>query len=51
MAGEMKLTVHCSGSPEPHPRRATSGYLLDIGSDVILLDCGGAVFDNLIRAG
>lgn len=47
----MKLTVLGSGSPEPHARRASSGYLLEIGQDRILFDCGGGVFDNLVRSG
>ncbi|MEM7242746.1 MAG: MBL fold metallo-hydrolase [Pseudomonadota bacterium] len=47
----MRLTVLGSGSPEPHINRASSGYLLEIGDDKILFDCGGGVFDNLIRAG
>lgn len=47
----MKLTVLGSGSPEPYVRRASSGYLLEVGDDCILLDCGGGVVDNLIRSG
>lgn len=47
----MKLTILGSGSPEPHLRRASSGYLLEVGADRILFDCGGGVFDNLLRAG
>jgi ribonuclease Z len=47
----VKLTVLGSGSPEAHVRRASSGYLLELGSDRILFDCGGGVFDNLLRAG
>lgn len=47
----MKLTILGSGSPEPHPRRASSGYLLEVGDDRLLFDCGGGVYDNLIRAG
>ena len=47
----MKLTILGSGTPEPYVRRASSGYLLDVGQDVILFDCGGGVFDNLLRAG
>ena len=47
----MKLTVLGSGSPEAYARRASSGFLLEIGNDRILLDCGGGVFDNLIRSG
>lgn len=47
----MKLTILGSGSPEAYARRASSGYLLDAGDDVVLFDCGGGVFDNLLRAG
>lgn len=47
----MKLTILGSGSPEAYQRRASSGYLLEAGQDVILFDCGGGVFDNLLRAG
>ncbi len=47
----MKLTILGSGSPEAYKRRASTGYLLEIGSDVVLFDCGGGVVDNLIRSG
>ncbi len=47
----MKLTILGSGSPEAYARRASSGYLLEIGDDRILFDCGGGVFDNLVRSG
>ncbi len=47
----MKLTILGSGSPEAYLRRASSGYLLEAGRDLILFDCGGGVFDNLLRAG
>ena len=47
----MKLTVLGSGSPEAYVRRASSGYLIEVGQDRILFDCGGGVFDNLLRAG
>ncbi len=47
----MKLTILGSGSPEAYTRRASTGYLLETGSDVILFDCGGGVFDNLLRSG
>jgi ribonuclease BN (tRNA processing enzyme) len=36
----MKLTVLGSGSSIPHPRRASPGFWLDIGSHKILLDIG-----------
>ncbi|MFT4959518.1 MAG: ribonuclease Z [Paracoccaceae bacterium] len=47
----MKLTILGSGSPEAYVRRASTGYLLEIGNDRILFDCGGGVVDNLIRSG
>ncbi len=47
----MKLTILGSGSPEAYARRASSGYLLEIGADRILFDCGGGVVDNLLRSG
>ncbi|MEM9048726.1 MAG: MBL fold metallo-hydrolase [Pseudomonadota bacterium] len=47
----MKLTILGSGSPESTPRRASSGYLVEIGADRILFDCGGGVVSNLIRSG
>ena len=47
----MKLTILGSGSPEAYARRASSGYLLEIGSDKILFDVGGGVVSNLLEAG
>ena len=47
----MKLTILGSGSPEAYVRRASSGYLVEVGKNRILFDCGGGVFDNLLRAG
>ncbi|MEM6386851.1 MAG: MBL fold metallo-hydrolase [Pseudomonadota bacterium] len=47
----MKLIILGSGSPEAYARRASSGYLIEVGKDTILFDCGGGVFDNLLRSG
>lgn len=47
----MKLTILGSGSPEAYVRRASSGYLVELEKDCILFDCGGGVFDNLLRSG
>ena len=47
----MRLTILGSGSPEAYARRASSGYLLEMAGDTVLFDCGGGVFDNLLRAG
>ncbi len=47
----MKITLLGTGSPEAYARRASSGYLVEIGDDKILLDCGGGVFDRLLQSG
>lgn len=47
----MKITCLGTGCPEPNPRRASSGILVEVGEDTILLDCGGGVFDRLIQSG
>ncbi|MEL6241882.1 MAG: MBL fold metallo-hydrolase [Pseudomonadota bacterium] len=47
----MRLIILGSGSPEAYARRASSGYLVEVGGDKILFDCGGGVFDNLLRVG
>ena len=47
----MKITCLGTGTPEAHARRASSGYLVEIGEDKILLDCGGGVVSRLIEAG
>lgn len=47
----MKITCLGTGTPEPDARRASAGYLVEIGADRILLDCGGGVVDRLLRAG
>ena len=47
----MKVTLLGTGSPEPHARRASSGYLIETGSETLLLDCGGGVFDRLVQSG
>ena len=47
----MKITCLGTGCPEPNPRRVSSGYLAEIGDDVILMDCGGGVYDRLVQIG
>ena len=47
----MKITCLGTGCPEPNPRRASSGFLIETGEDVILMDCGGGVFDRLVQSG
>ncbi len=47
----LKITLLGTGSPEVNARRASSGYLIEYGDDVILMDCGGGVVDRLVQAG
>lgn len=47
----MKITCLGTGTPESHKRRASSGYLIEVGTDKILFDCGGGVVSRLIEAG
>lgn len=47
----MQITLLGTGTPEPSPHRASSGHLVEIGDDVILMDCGGGVFDRLVQSG
>lgn len=47
----MKVTLLGTGSPEAHRRRASSGYLVEVGEETLLLDCGGGVFDRLVQSG
>ena len=47
----MKITCLGTGSPESHAKRASSGYLIEIGNDKVLFDCGGGVISRLIEAG
>lgn len=47
----MRLHVLGSGSPEPYARRASSGYLVELGATKIMLDCGGGAVSRLLEAG
>lgn len=47
----MKLTLLGTGSPEAQVRRASSGYLVEVGNETLLLDCGGGVYDRLVLSG
>ena len=47
----MKLTLLGTGSPEPYARRASSGYLIDIGDETLQFDCGGRSYSRLLEAG
>ena len=45
------FTVLGSASGMPNPRRAASGYLLQIGESLNLIDCGGGVSSSFLRCG
>ncbi len=47
----MKITLLGTGSPEPYARRASPGYLIDVGTECLQFDCGGGTFDRLLSAG
>jgi len=43
----MRLTILGTASPVPNPARAQSGYLLEKGAHLLLLDCGSGVYQRL----
>ncbi len=47
----MKLTLLGTGTPAPSLNRVSSGYLLEIGDDVIVLDHGPGAAHRLLEAG
>lgn len=47
----MKVTLLGTGSPLPSLKRASSSYLVEIGSDVMLIDHGPGAFQRLMQAG
>ena len=47
----MKLTLLGTGSPVPMVGRASSGYLIEIGDEMIVFDHGQGAHENFLRAG
>lgn len=47
----MKVTLLGTGSPVPSLKRASAGYLVETGRDVILIDLGPGAFARLMEAG
>lgn len=47
----VELVVLGGGTPKPTPNRFGSGYLMDFGSERLLVDCGPAVTQKLAYAG
>lgn len=47
----MKITLLGTGTPIPSLRRSSSSYLIEAGTDVILIDHGPGAFQRLMEAG
>jgi ribonuclease Z len=45
------FTILGSSSGNPNPNRACSGYLLQVGESLSLIDCGGGVTSSFLRQG
>ncbi len=47
----MKLTLLGTGTPTPSLKRASSGYMLEVGVDVMLWDHGPGAYHRMMEAG
>ncbi len=47
----MKLTLLGTGTPNPSLERAGSSHLLEIGNDLVLLDCGPGSYVRFLQTG
>lgn len=47
----MKITLLGTGSPTPMLNRASAGYLVEIGDEMIVFDHGAGAHENFLRAG
>ena len=47
----MKLTLLGTGTPAPSTKRQSSGYLVEIGDETIVLDHGPGAHQRLIEGG
>lgn len=47
----MKLTLLGTGTPAPSLRRASSGYVFELGDDVVVMDHGPGAHHRLLEAG
>ena len=47
----MKITLLGTGSPTPMRNRASSGYLVDVGDEMIVFDHGAGAHENFLRLG
>ena len=47
----MKITLLGTGSPVPMANRASSGYLIEIGDEILVFDHGAGAHANFLRTG
>ena len=47
----MKVTLLGTGSPVPMRNRASSGYLVEIGDEILVFDHGAGAHENFLRCG
>ena len=47
----MKVTLLGTGCPTPALNRASAGYLVEIGDEILVFDHGGGAHDNFLRTG
>jgi len=47
----MKLTLLGTGSPVPSLKRASAGYMVSTGDDIVLIDHGPGTFNRMMQAG
>lgn len=47
----MKVTLLGTGSPVPMKNRASSGYLVEIGDEILVFDHGAGAHENFLRTG
>src|SRR5262245_31881196 len=50
-AGPMKITLLGTGTPAPSLERQGSGYLFDVGTDLIVMDHGPGAHHRLLESG
>ena len=51
IAGDMKIVLLGTGTPNPSLKRMGSGYLVQVGDEVILFDLGPGAFHRLLESG
>jgi len=47
----MKITLLGTGSPVPMSNRASAGYLVEIGDEILVFDHGAGAHENFLRTG